>query len=442
MQPDFCRSCHIMEPYYTAWHESTHNDVPCADCHFEPGWEKTLRGKFEASSQAVKYLTNTYGSKPHADVRDASCLREGCHEHRLLEGRVEWETATERGDPIMIHFDHTPHLGEMRRGKTLRCVSCHSQIVQGQHIVVTLDTCFLCHFKGKEHGREVDVLGGCTSCHGAPKEEIRLATGTFNHADYVDRDIGCTNCHADSIRGDGAVPRQLCWTCHNNPMHVARYGESRFLHRMHVSDNKVECSSCHIRIEHHLDAGTPRTHQVLTDSFMLDHGGACSQCHDASHAGPDEMYRGTGGRGVPDMPSPMFRAQVDCVACHDQPLRADDVAQMRGQALGASQRACDRCHGVKYSERLQVWRETLAEQLAAAELAVETVRMRIERDDWPSDPDEALRLRRLLNDAEENVRFVELGRGVHNMNYATALLSVAQEYCQEIRSALDQAPAP
>src|SRR6476646_219390 len=40
MQPDFCRSCHIMEPYYEAWHQSTHKGVACTMCHFEPGIEK------------------------------------------------------------------------------------------------------------------------------------------------------------------------------------------------------------------------------------------------------------------------------------------------------------------------------------------------------------------------------------------------------------------
>ena len=220
MQPDFCRSCHIMEPYYQAWHNSTHRDVACGDCHFEPGWRHTIKGKFEASSQAVKYITNTYGSKPHAEVRDASCLREGCHAQRLLEGKVDWETQTHRGDPITIQFDHAPHLEELRRGKELRCVSCHSQMVQGKHITVTLDTCFLCHFKGMKHGRDEEVLGGCTSCHSAPKQEIRLATGMFNHADYVDRGVECVNCHSDAIRGDGEVPRQMCWNCHNQPTQI------------------------------------------------------------------------------------------------------------------------------------------------------------------------------------------------------------------------------
>src|SRR5688572_1513789 len=159
MQPDFCRSCHIMEPYYVAWHESTHKGVACTKCHFEPGLEKTLYGKFQASSQAAKYITNTYGSKPHAEIRDSSCMREGCHTERLLKGKVNWTVKSVKGHDVTIKFDHTPHLTKERRGKQLRCVSCHSQIVQGQHLVVTLDTCYLCHFKGFEHGRNEKTLG-------------------------------------------------------------------------------------------------------------------------------------------------------------------------------------------------------------------------------------------------------------------------------------------
>ena len=430
MQPDFCRSCHIMEPYYAAWHESTHQDVPCGDCHFEPGWRHTVKGKFEASSQAVKYITNTYGSKPHAEVRDASCLRAGCHEHRLLEGKVEWETTTHKGDPITITFDHTPHIQELRRGKRLRCVSCHSQMVQGKHIAVTLETCFTCHFKGLQHARDEEVLGGCTSCHSAPKSEIRLATGVFNHADYVDRGVECYNCHSDAIKGDGEVPRQMCWNCHNLPQQVARYGDASFVHRTHVTDNKVECASCHVAIEHHLSAGAPRLQQVLEEGLSLDHGGACAKCHDLTHAGPDELYRGIGGRGVPDMPSPMYRAQVDCIACHQERQNPGEVARVVGQTYIAAQRTCDYCHGNRYSEVLDEWKATIEQQLAQAEVLCERARRVLDGPELPAE--ETLRIRRLLADAEHNVRFVNLGRGVHNVNYATALLNVAIENCRSI----------
>src|SRR5690242_7727803 len=36
-RPKFCRSCHIMEPYYDSWAVSKHKDVSCIECHFAPG---------------------------------------------------------------------------------------------------------------------------------------------------------------------------------------------------------------------------------------------------------------------------------------------------------------------------------------------------------------------------------------------------------------------
>lgn len=431
MQPDFCRSCHIMEPYYQAWHQSTHKDVPCGDCHFEPGWRHTLKGKWQATSQAVKYMTDTYGSKPHAEVRDVSCLREGCHERRVLEGDVEWTVQSQRGQDVTIRFDHTPHLEELRRGKKLRCVSCHSQMVQGKHIVVTLDTCFLCHFKGLKHGRDDETLGGCAACHDAPKQEIRLTTGMFNHAEFLNRGVTCENCHADVVSGDGAVPRQVCWNCHNQPQHLARFSDTVFLHANHVTDHKVECASCHVQIEHHLSAAVPEGSHVLDDQHMLTNSGACGQCHEKTHAGPLELYSGIGGRGVDDMPSPMYRAQVDCIACHRENEYASDAARVVGQTYVAAQASCDSCHGEHYSDRLDQWKATIDEHLLLAQAACDRARSALDAAE-SLDGVRELKLRRALDDAEFNVRFVGLGRGVHNLIYATALLNFAIEQCDTI----------
>ena len=434
MQPEFCRSCHIMEPYYKAWHESSHRDVSCGQCHFEPGFANTLKGKWQASSQAIKYLTNTYGSKPHAEVRDASCLREGCHEHRLLTGKVNWTVPRQRGGKVTIRFDHTPHLKTMRRGKKLRCVSCHSQIVQGQHLVVTLDTCFLCHFKGLEHGRHEETLGGCKACHDAPKEQIRLSTGLFDHNAYLQRGVRCESCHSDVVKGDGAVPRQVCWVCHNKPEEIKRYGDTAFIHANHVSEHKVECSSCHVQIEHTLTAGAafeaPKTGRVL-----IDHkGGECKQCHEQTHGGPAELYRGTGGRGVGDMPSPMYRTQVDCIGCHRARKRSDGTAKVVGQTFLGVQESCDHCHGTKYKGRLDEWKRVVAQKLARAELAYELARAAVEKS--PPKGMQLLRIRRILDDAAHNIRLVKLGHGVHNVNYSTALLNYAVEKCKEAGAVL------
>ena len=101
-RPGFCNSCHIMEPYVASWKESSHKDVLCNDCHYPPGWRNMLRGKVAALSEVIKTLTGTEGPKLHAEIEDASCLREGCHETRLLEGEVVFKGK--------YKFDHQPHL--------------------------------------------------------------------------------------------------------------------------------------------------------------------------------------------------------------------------------------------------------------------------------------------------------------------------------------------
>ena len=423
MQPDFCRSCHLMEPYYQAWHKSSHKNVVCTDCHFEPGLENTLKGKWQASSQAAKYLTNTYGSKPHAEVRDVSCMRSGCHEKRLLEGKVNWTIKSVTGQDVTIKFDHKPHLTEERRGQKLRCTSCHSQIVQGQHLVVTVDTCFLCHFKGKEYGRDENVIGGCKGCHEAPKTEIRLATGVFKHSEYLDRGVTCQNCHSDSVKGTGEVTKQACWNCHNLETQVARFGDTRFLHEQHVSQHKVECSSCHVKIEHNLTAGA----SMLATGGHSMASGACGTCHEQMHGGPAELYRGVGGRGVPDMPSPMSRAQVDCIACHKAQKQPSEAAAIVGQTFVAVQDSCNYCHGNKYDGTLKVWKDVVDQGLAKAESFYAHAKSANEGVKLSSI--DQLEVSRLLDDADHNIRLVKLGHGVHNVNYSTALLNVADERC-------------
>ncbi|MCC6680311.1 MAG: NapC/NirT family cytochrome c [Phycisphaeraceae bacterium] len=444
MQHDFCRSCHLMEPYYKAWHESTHNNVECVQCHFEPGLQNTLKGKWEASTQAVKYITNTYGSMPHAEVRDESCMREGCHEKRLLEGKVNWDIKTPTGQTVTIKFDHTPHLTETRRGKQLRCVSCHSQIVQGQHLVVTVDTCFLCHFKGYQHGRYDETLGGCEACHDAPKQSIQLTTGTFEHNEFLSRGVDCMDCHSDALRGDGKVERQVCWNCHNRAQDAARFGESKFVHEKHVTEHKVECRNCHEMIDHSLSAnsitagmptfapGSPHDIQGLSAT------GSCAQCHEAPHGGPVNLYRGTGGRGVPDMPSIMYQTQVDCIACHRVTEFGSSVAQVSGQTFIAAQTSCNHCHGDKYQDQLQQWRDSIDKLLLEAEPLCARAHELFDAAQIASD--EKLKLHRLLDDADYNLNFVKLGLGIHNVTYATALINITLDNSRQVIAALEPQP--
>lgn len=218
--------------------------------------------KFQALSQVAKYVTRTYSSKPYAEISDESCLRKGCHETRLLQGTATFK----RG----IKFDHKPHLTDMKRGKKLRCTSCHSQIVVGNHMEVTESTCFLCHFRGAVVGREMNPIGGCgDKCHKAPEKDIKFGTMTFNHKDFVgSRHVACQNCHLDAIQG-------------------------------------------------------------------------------------------TGARGVPNRPSPMFTMNVDCPACHYVRKMGPEAVQFLGQTYRAGEDGCIKCHGEDFRGILDEWHKTI-----------------------------------------------------------------------------------
>jgi nitrate/TMAO reductase-like tetraheme cytochrome c subunit len=461
--PLLCNSCHIMKPYVEAWKTSSHNNVPCVDCHYPPELRGTLWVKYQALSQVAKWATQTYSSKPFAEVEDASCLRSGCHESRLLEGKV----AFKRG----IIFDHAPHLGEERRGRQLRCTSCHSQIVVGTHIEVTTTTCYLCHFKGMKTPREFHPLGGCPLCHTPPKGDIQVGGVSFSHEALVKRGVACEKCHLNVVEGDGEAPRERCFACHNQPEKLQRYTDISFIHDFHVAGRNIECIRCHSEIRHRLPpplgfslSGFLRRLLEPAGAEAAEHTGGssmrrlgqppaeepgdshpprsrpldCKACHQATHRGVLEMYVGMGGKGAPIIPSHMFQVRVECVACHVEPEREAAEARLRGQTFRPSERACLECHGQRYQGMLDTWKTTIDGMLAVAVEKLGVVE-RVLGGIPPNHPHHA-RATRQIADARGNVEFVIHGKGVHNVFFAADLLKVANEYLDDAMRAVGHPP--
>ncbi|MGD2062376.1 MAG: hypothetical protein PVF51_02200 [Nitrospirota bacterium] len=228
--PENCKACHYIVPYYEKWATSTHNTVPCLKCHdYTP--ERALAAQF-------MFLSGAQNPRPLTNVPDKNCLQAGCHDRRLIESE---EIYTERG----IHFDHKTHFTEMKRGIQLHCRSCHSDIVQGSHITVSMNVCFLCHFKGVPHDQAVT---GCPSCHGAPAGTIAVDGGTFSHEQALAAGHECQECHVEVSKGDGVTPRDKCFLCHVD--RVEKYSEVALIHDKHVAEKQIDCLWCHTRIEH------------------------------------------------------------------------------------------------------------------------------------------------------------------------------------------------
>ena len=66
-----------MKPYYDSWKVSSHKNVNCLECHYEPGIKAHIFGKINGLVEVAQYLTHRYSEKPSAELSDASCLREG-----------------------------------------------------------------------------------------------------------------------------------------------------------------------------------------------------------------------------------------------------------------------------------------------------------------------------------------------------------------------------
>lgn len=432
--PYFCNSCHIMEPYYKAWKTSKHNKVACVECHYPPGSPRTiLWKKFQALSQVAKYVTRTYSSRPFAEIEDASCLQ--CHSTRLLEGKV----VTAKG----IKFDHRPHLQGVRRGRQLRCVSCHSQIVVGKHIEVTYDTCYLCHFKGMAQGRELKPLGGCLGCHTLPEKSFRLGNMTYNHKDFVTkRGISCQNCHLDIVQGTGEAPKERCFTCHNQPEKLDRYGDIPFIHENHVAKHNIACFHCHQEMRHGFaetnGSRLPRLNEPAASHPTPVPAGHpptlafdCALCHQDKHAGQLEMYSGkVASLGLPEMPSPMYLANVDCVGCHYQEKSDIQEKEFRGKTFKASEQACVKCHGERFKG---IWQETkaiLTESLGELEKKLDAAKAGLEKAGLSKTEKQALQAE--LARAERWHHFVHASRGEHNIYLASSILRREDEALSRI----------
>lgn len=394
-QPAFCGTCHIMKPYYESWKTSSHNDVPCVECHIPPGITAELQKKYEALSMVVKYFTGTYGTNPWAEISDEACLRPGCHEQRLLVGREVFQN---------VLFDHRPHLLEMRREKRLRCTSCHSQIVQGQHIAVTESTCFLCHFKETKLN---EGTARCTLCHEIPEKLITTAGLSFDHADVKRLGMECTSCHSAVVKGDGDVPQERCFTCHNDPARLARLSDVELLHRTHVTEHKVDCLNCHLEIQHRV----PKELEVIATE--------CETCHvGGGHSPQRDLYVGIGGKGVAPQPSAMYLAGVRCESCH--------IVSHEGRRL-ASDVSCMSCHGAQFFRISQDWQTTLSHRLEKTKELLAHVKSILAAFEGAVPEPAQQRFSR----AEENILFVEKAHAIHNPGYASAVLWKAYEDLQQ-----------
>ena len=412
---NFCASCHFMKPYFKSWETSSHKDFECSVCHYPPGGgiQSKLRKKIEGLVMVGRYWTKLYvKSKPWAEIRDDSCLREGCHDKRLLEGQVQFNK---------VAFDHTIHFEDLKRGKNLQCTSCHSQIVQGEHITVTESSCFICHFKKSEHYPQID---DCNHCH-TKETLVGPQSSRYNHTLVFENGFSCDKCHSNTIFGDGEVPRENCYKCHGERERLEQYDNTDLMHTKHIFDNKIECNQCHMEIQH----------KIVKD---IDTIADCNSCHKDYHKAQKILYIGEGGKGVDHpMPNVMLEKGLSCKGCHIFHEELDGVL-VESDTYVSDANACESCHGKGFSRILKGWEDSTAKKLGQIKRIFRQVNQTI----MQTKHGEKKKAEALLEEAFFNMEVVEKGKSVHNVTFSQELLMAAYNKMLDALQVIDSRYKP
>ena len=397
--PQFCNSCHIMEPFYEAWKAGSHSSVACVQCHYPPDVQGKLWTKFQGLAQLVSYVTATESTRPSAHVHDGSCTQ--CHARETLKANIGYGG---------VRFDHAPHLDASKPGRELKCTTCHSQTTRDQHMAIDQGACFLCHLKDQAPGH---ALGGCAGCHVLPTTKVESEGLGFDHASVHARGIGCASCHQDVTEGTGAVTRNRCLQCHAAPADLMAFEEARNdpdamdrLHHAHVKIAAVDCRSCHDEIVHG-KAANRRPHPPMT--------GDCSTCHAKGHDVQAAFSAGKGARGIEGKPELMFHLGMSCESCHREVPGV-------GSDPGAS---CFLCHGKGVRGMLEGWKASLDEWSRTSNADLEKVAGALGSD-------RPAAIQKSLDDVRANVALVAKARGVHNIRYSEAIFRHARATLEDV----------
>ncbi|HOA72937.1 MAG TPA: NapC/NirT family cytochrome c [Phycisphaerae bacterium] len=347
-QPSFCRSCHIMEPYWQSWSHDMHGaklGVRCVDCHYAPGERFTVKAKFKGLSQVTSYFSGRAGTaRPRAHVADASCLVSECHGDEKYvnkplpigevrtEDRVIGDTVTKVQRTPTVTFLHKTHLDTDEKLKTneqqleavtarLRSQTPVDVFARIEHIarsvrpVAEQAEAIQAELKARELTGLLDDAMELVRLHDMRARLTQLAGLT------------CASCHGYDATGKNhfTIDMNTCYTCHfTNQAFNAGTGQ---------------CLKCHAPPTRQiLVHGTPTTAgestSIMDHRDILERNIDCASCHlDVVQGRSDVNAR-------------------DCERCHDQArylegfeTRDIEKVQEYHRVHVAAQRArCPDCH--------------------------------------------------------------------------------------------------
>lgn len=220
LQPRYYERYPALRPRVTAWSESTHARISCAQCHLSPGPIGFVT--FAAKSIPAFYSQLIVGPNSTNLLQVPS--RQACQ-----KCHVGYRTVSPAGDLLIPHQAHVEIL-------KVNCPTCHKNLVHSKNTLgynkPEMQTCLnLCHNGTK-------ATSQCEKCH--TRKQVPEGHKNKNwltvHPTMVNS-INCGQCHAWSPN--------YCKECHSHrpPSHVGNWKQ---LHQFRVKQRGDKgCLFCH-----------------------------------------------------------------------------------------------------------------------------------------------------------------------------------------------------
>lgn len=113
--PTFCSNCHEMQPEYSTFTASSHNEISCVQCHIKPGFTNMITHKMKSMKEVYYHVTGV----PEQIVQTEAVANENC-----LQCHSKNRLVTASGD---LKVNHKGHIE-----KDIPCITCHAGVVHAK----------------------------------------------------------------------------------------------------------------------------------------------------------------------------------------------------------------------------------------------------------------------------------------------------------------------
>ncbi len=244
--PDFCRTCHLMEEAYGKWDGSKHSDLTCHICHI-PSMTQNMVQLYNFIVLRPKEITK------HTEIDNEVC--EECH----YANDPRWPFVKET-------TGHKKHIEDYNK----ECLDCHGERIH--KFIPTEASCNGCHHA---EFQVTEMRFHCLSCHQfmAPEEKtITLLPGRGE----------CLLCHEEKDAPILSITPE-----------AHKKSDCKLCHRPHEEEKPLSCEECHVtpdtdlhKVKAHIDCVS--CHVVHVEKETRD---ICLKCH------PDKVDHHTSMRG-------------------------------------------------------------------------------------------------------------------------------------------------